>query len=244
MGRMQENFEAVTSGETDLYWSYDGTVLRQFVGDESSVDDAAEVYRKAKAVESKYDLVLGEATRMNNTWALSPRRVWCEEQDVHSLPDLAAYVRAGNDLSMAYDPDFRDRSDGLSGLAALYDFPDDAVEAIQANSVAYEEAAQRYETIDTGNVDMVQGLLADAWIDVHDLQPLADPDNYFFFYRPVPLVRGEAARTHPSLVDTVNRISPTIETAEEMRQLVRQVKIGKKDPRVVAREHLETNGLL
>lgn len=244
MGTSAENFEAVKRGQTDVYWSTDGTILRQFLDKERNVTEETDAYRSAKQIESKFDLVLGERAGMNNTWTLAPPRVWCEEQDVRSLPELAEFLSDGNDVVISCDTEFCDRSDGLPGFVDLYDLSEDISHALKNNVVVHEDTEDRYATVNSGAVDIVQGLLVDPWIDVYDLQPLTDPDDFFFYYHAVPLINGQTARKHPEIERVASRIGPTLQRVEDMRRLLRQVKIGGMDPRVVARQHLEENGLL
>ncbi|MDG5777900.1 glycine betaine ABC transporter substrate-binding protein [Haloarculaceae archaeon H-GB2-1] len=164
---------------------------------------------------------------------------------IDSLSALASAVKAGDDdVTVAVESDFRDRSDGWRGFLDSYEVPEDVQSALIENTRTVENTETRYEQITTPDVDLIQGLTVDAWIDVHDLDILADPDNFFPIYNPAPMVNGRTATEHPELIDTLDAIGPTLGDASEMRKLVRQVKVGNKDPRIVAREHLASSGLL
>ncbi|MFB6182937.1 MAG: methyl-accepting chemotaxis protein [Haloarculaceae archaeon] len=246
LGKTQANFDAVESGDVDLYWAYTGTINQTFLGDDSRIMDPEELYRLARdGIESRYDLALAERCHYNNSYVLSAPRVWCDETGVESLPELGEYVTDGNgDLAVAVESDFRDRDDGWRGFLEYYEVPDQLRDAVMDNTLTIENTEERYETITTTEVDLIQGLSVDAWIDVHDLAVLEDADNFFPIYNPAPLINGRTADAHPEIAETLNEVGPTLRDASDMRKLVRQMKVGEMDPRVVARGHLESHGLL
>ena len=84
----------------------------------------------------------------------------------------------------------------------------------------------------------------DALIDIHDLEALSDERQFFPIYNPAPLVRAEVLETDEEVLEELGRLAPTFGDVSEMRRLVRQVDIGKRHPRVVAREYLEATDLI
>jgi methyl-accepting chemotaxis protein len=245
-GVTEENFRQLRNGELDLYWEYTGTIHAQFLDRSESISDPQKLYETAKrGIESEYDLAYGTRATHNNTYGILAPRVWTEEQDVHSLDDLAAYANAKEgDLTAVVGPDFRDREDGWSGLLETHAFEPETVDAVWERTKTIDDAEERYEMIGRSTVDVTMGLTVDALIDIHDLVELEDTRQFFPIYNPAPLVRGDLAAENPALLDVLGQIGPTFTDVAEMRRLVRQVDIGKRHPRVVAREYLETVGLL
>jgi len=246
LGKTQENFEAVKRGETDVYWSYSGTMNREFIGDDTPIMDPDELYRIAKdGVESRFDLRVADKCDYNNSYVISAPRVWCDETGVGSLPELADYIKDGHDdVTVSLEGDFRDRSDGWAGYLDYYDVPPELRRTIMDNTRVIEEPAERYESITTPEVDLIQGLATEAYIDVHDLDILEDTDHFFPIYNPAPLINDQTANRHPEIAETLNTLGPTLSESGDMRRLVRQVKVGNKDPRAVARSHLDEHGLI
>mgnify|MGYP006274124927 CR=1 FL=1 len=245
-GVTEENFRQLRNGELDLYWEYTGTIHAQFLDRSESISDPQQLYEAAKrGIESEYDLAYGTRATHNNTYGILAPRVWTEEQDVHSLDDLAAYANANEgDLTAVVGPDFRDREDGWSGLLETHAFEPETVDAVWERTKTIDDAEERYEMIGRSTVDVTMGLTVDALIDIHDLVELEDTRQFFPIYNPAPLVRADLAAENPDLLDVLGQIGPTFTDVAEMRRLVRQVDIGKRHPRVVAREYLETVGLL
>ncbi|MFB6109760.1 MAG: glycine betaine ABC transporter substrate-binding protein [Halodesulfurarchaeum sp.] len=244
-GVTEENFEQLRNGDIDLYWEYTGTINAQFLDDTGSIADPQRLYETVtRGIESEYDLAYGARAAYNNTYAILAPRIWSEETGVHSLDDLAAYANANDgDLTAIVGPDFRDRADGWRGLLESHPFDPETVEAVWERTRTVDDAEKRYEMIGRSTVDVTMGLTVDALIDIHDLVELSDTRQFFPIYNPAPLVREDLAASNPDLMEALDRIGPTFTDVSEIRRLVRQVDIGKRHPRVVAREYLETAGL-
>jgi methyl-accepting chemotaxis protein len=244
-GGTEETHGKLRSGDLDLYWEYTGTIQGQLL-DGESISDPEELYRAAKrGIESATDLAYGRPIPYNNTYAMLAPRVWTEETGVHSLADLATYANEQDgDLTAVVGPDFRDRADGWKGLLETGAFEPDVREAVWERTETVADAEERYEMIGRSAVDVTMGLSVDALIDIHDLETLADERQFFPVYNPAPLVREEVLEAEDRVLDELARIAPTFGAVSEMRRLVREVDIGKRHPRVVAREYLEGEGLL
>ncbi|MGM0372444.1 MAG: glycine betaine ABC transporter substrate-binding protein, partial [Halobacteriota archaeon] len=245
-GVTEENFRQLRNGDLDLYWEYTGTIHGEFLDRTESITDTEKLYETAKqGIESTYQLRYGERATHNNTYGILAPRVWCENTGVHSLDDLATYANEHDgDLTAVVGPDFRDRDDGWRGLLETHGFEPDVQDAVWERTETIDASEERYEMIGRSTVDVTMGLTVDALIDIHDLEELEDRRQFFPIYNPAPLVRNDLVRSHPEVLDVLNRIGPTFEDVSEMRRLVRQVDIGKRHPRVVAHEYLETAGLL
>ncbi|APE95878.1 methyl-accepting chemotaxis sensory transducer [Halodesulfurarchaeum formicicum] len=245
-GVTEENFRQLRNGDLDLYWEYTGTIYGEFLDRTESITDTHKLYEAAKqGIESTYKLTYGERATHNNTYGILAPRVWCEETGVHSLDDLATYANEHDgEVTAVVGPDFRDRDDGWRGLLETHGFEPDVQDAVWERTATIDASEERYEMIGRSTVDVTMGLTVDALIDIHDLEELDDRRQFFPIYNPAPLVRNDLVQAHPEVMDVLNRIGPTFEDVSEIRRLVRQVDIGKRHPRVVAHEYLETAGLL
>ncbi|MFW6458251.1 MAG: methyl-accepting chemotaxis protein [Halodesulfurarchaeum sp.] len=245
-GVTEENFRMIRNGELDLYWEYTGTIHGQFLDETAKITDPEELYRAAKrGIESNFELAYGQRARHNNTYCILAPRIWSEETGVRSLEDLAAYANEHDgELTAVVGPDFRDRDDGWRGLLETHPFEPEVMDSVWERTQTIESADERYELIGRSTVDVTMGLTVDALIDIHDLEELDDQRQFFPIYNPAPLMRAELAREHTEAFEVLNTIGPTFQDVSEIRRLVRQVDIGKRHPRVVAREYLETEGIL
>lgn len=245
-GVTEETFGKLEQGEIDLYWEYTGTIYGQFLGNDDSITDPQQLYAEAKrGIETSYPFTYGNRTTHNNTYCILAPRVWSDETDVYSLDELAEYSNEnGGDLTAVVGPDFRDRDDGWKGLLETHDFEPEIADAVWDRTETVPDAEERYEMIGRSTIDVTMGLTVDALIDIHDLRELDDDRHFFPIYNPAPLIRDDVIDAAPEAIEVLNEIGPSFQDVSEIRRLVRQVDIGKRHPRVVAREYLETIGLI
>lgn len=85
-------FNALKSGDLDLYAEYTGTGLVNIL-DEGVINDPDEAYAYVKeAFQKRYDLMWLEPFGFNNTYTLTMRRDHAEELGIETISDLADYV--------------------------------------------------------------------------------------------------------------------------------------------------------
>ncbi|MEF8772674.1 glycine betaine ABC transporter substrate-binding protein [Halodesulfurarchaeum sp.] len=245
-GVTEETFGKLRNGELDMYWEYTGTIHGQFLNQSESITEPDRLYESAKrGIESQYEFTYGRRAQHNNTYCILAPRVWTEETGVRSLDELATYANeSGADLTAVVGPDFRDRDDGWRGLIESHDFNSESADAVWNRTETIGSSEERYEMIGRSTIDVTMGLTVDALIDIHDLEELTDKQQFFPIYNPGPLVRNDVLESNPDVMDVLDRIGPTFGEVSEIRRLVRQVDIGKRHPRVVAREYLESVDLL
>jgi methyl-accepting chemotaxis protein len=245
-GVTEETFGKLEAGEIDLYWEYTGTIYGHFLENTDSITDPDQLYTEAKrGIEAAYPFTYGARANHNNTYCILAPRVWSEETGVRSLDDLASYANEHDgDLTAVVGPDFRDRDDGWKGLLESHDFAPETVDAVWEQTETIDSSEERYEMIGRSTIDVTMGLTVDALIDIHDLRELDDERHFFPIYNPAPLVRNEVLEANPNALEVLGEIGPTFADVSEIRRLVRQVDIGKRHPRVVAREYLEEIGLI
>jgi osmoprotectant transport system permease protein len=75
------------------------------------------------------------------------------------------------------------------------------------------------------------------------LKVLEDDKNFFPPYYAVPMLKEETLKEHPELRKVINSLSGKL-TDEKMRELNYKVDSLKQSPAKVAKEFLETEGLL
>jgi osmoprotectant transport system permease protein len=94
LGGTMLSFDALRSGDIDLYPEYTGTGLVHILKREviADPDKSYQVVKEAFAAE--YDLVWLEPFGFNNTYTLTMRRKLAEHLGIQTISDLARYLRA------------------------------------------------------------------------------------------------------------------------------------------------------
>jgi osmoprotectant transport system permease protein len=226
-------YNALRSGGLDAYVEYTGTALTTILK-ESPRDDPREVLRRVRAAMARRDDVAClEPLGFENTFALLMRREQAERLGIRRLSDLRAHLGA---IRMGAGPEFMNRPDGYPGLVRAYGLDFAAQPREMDRNLLYQAVAQ-------GSIDLAAGDSTDGRIATLDLVVLEDDRRYFPPYEAVPLVRGEALRRHPGLEAALGRLAGRLDAAT-MRRLNHQVDGLHRDPAEVAREYLESAGLL
>lgn len=221
------------SGEIDLYPEYTGTGLLTVLKLPAS-SDQQEVYTTVKtAYEEDFGLVWLEPAPMNNAQALAMTQSQSDELGITTISDMAAQA---SDLVMIGPPEFEVREDGLPGLKAAYgDFELSAYKAV--------DPGLRYKGLVDGEADVAVAFGTDGEISAFDLVLLEDDQNLFPPYQVAPVVRQDALEANPDIADVLNTLAPLL-TTETMQQLNYEVSGNQREPAEVAREFLETQGLI
>ena len=245
-GATSAAWEGLTEGPLDLYWEYTGTLRLTHPPSREDLitDPTAQADAARETVESEYDLAVLQRAPFNNTYTIVTTPRWIDATGVDSLSGLAGHVNAGNtDETIALGPSFYDRADGWPGLLDHYEFDADAVRA-WGGDVEVVSLGLTYEFLATTEADLAMGFLTDGRIEVDDFEPLADDEQFWPIYSPCPCVSASLVDAHPSVQDALDRIGPSIDGPERIRELNAAVTVEGQSARQVARDHLAETGVI
>ncbi|MDM5154823.1 ABC transporter permease/substrate-binding protein [Bacillus sp. DX1.1] len=233
LGKTAFVFEALKSGEIDIYPEFSGTALSTFVKEEPKSTDGKAVYEQArKGMEQKYNMSMLKPMEYNNTYALAMPKKVAEQYNVKTISDLrnvAANVKAGFTL------EFADREDGYKGIQKLYNF--------QFVNVKTMEPKLRYSAIESGDVNVIDAYSTDSELEQYGLQVLEDDKGLFPPYQGAPLLKKETLQKYPELEKTLNKLAGKI-SDEEMRKMNYEVNVNGKSAEKVAQQYLQKEQLI
>lgn len=226
-------FNALRSGDIDLYAEYTGTGLVNILK-QKAIMDPANTYRTVKkAFEKKFDLVWLEPFGFNNTYTLTMRRTQAKSLGIKTISDLAQHKHT---LRPGFDAEFLERPDGYRGLIKHYGFEFSEKPKQMDPGLMYKALAEE-------GVDIIDGFATDGRIPAYELKILVDDKNFFPPYYAAPLIRKEILAKYPQLKALLNRLSGLInnETMSEMNYKVDKEQKSSSD---IARMFLSNNGLI
>jgi osmoprotectant transport system substrate-binding protein len=242
LGGSVTNFEALKSGESDLYWEYTGTSWATLPPKHDEViTDSEEIYSKVKSeFEEEHVITLLERSPFNNTYVLLTREQWADEQGVSTLSDFATWVKDGNtDNTVVMNAEFEQRDDGWPGVTDHYGFSD-AASDLNVKNVG---SSLTYKVVGNGDAILGSGFNTNPKILKFDLMSLEDDEGFFPVYNPAPMVRQEVLDENPAIEEPVNEIANSLST-DAIRSLNQKVSIEGKDARTVAENYLKSEGLV
>lgn len=242
LGGSVTNFEALKSGESDLYWEYTGTSWATLPPKHDEViTDPAEIYNKVETeFEDEYGITLLDRAPFNNTYVLLVREEWAEETGITSLSEFAKWVKNGHtDATVVMNAEFEQREDGWPGVTDHYGFVD-AAEKLNTKNVG---SALTYQVVGNGEAVMGSGFNTNPKILKFDLTPLKDDEGFFPVYNPAPMTRQEVVDENAAIEEPLGKIADAL-TTDAIRSLNRKVSIDQKDARTVAKNFLQSEGIV
>ena len=164
------------------------------------------------------------------------RRKHAEKLEVQTISDLAAYIRNGGEIAVAFDAEFFTRPDGYPGLRKHYgfEFP---------GKPKQMDPGFMYRTIADEGVDVIDGFATDGRIPAYGLVTLEDDKGFFPPYYAAPLVRQSTLEKHPQLEALLNKLAGRI-SDDTMQKLNYEVDENGRKAANVAREFLISQGLI
>ncbi|MBC7217732.1 MAG: glycine/betaine ABC transporter substrate-binding protein [Candidatus Caldatribacterium sp.] len=224
---------ALVNGEIDLYPEYTGTAWQEVLRKENIIRDPLELYEAVKKeYRERFGLVWLPLFGFNNTFTLAVRRESAEKDNLTTFSDLA---RVSEKYVFGAEPDFFERKDGYENLVATYGF--------RFRGVKQMAIALKYPAILSREVDVINAFSTDGLLRKFDLVILQDDKNFFPSYFCAPVVRGEIVERYPEVAEVLGRLAGRI-TDEEMTEMNYLVDEERRDPKDVARDFLEREGLI
>lgn len=172
-------FEALKSGNIDLYPEYTGTIALELLHSKEAIP-LDEMNRELAPMGLGVAVPLG----FNDGYALAVRNTDRQRLDLARISDLAAHP----DLRLGLSHEFLGRADGWPGLAARYRLPQQPTGL--DHGVAYQALAQ-------SEVDVIDIYSTDAQIQHYGLFVLPDDAAFFPRYDAVLLYRLDVPQRFP-----------------------------------------------
>ncbi len=231
LGATQIAFRALRSGAIDVYPEYTGTGLLAILHREPLYDPQRVFAEVSREFAERYDTRWLPPLGFENTYAIAVRRGTADSFALASLSDLAEREA---DFTAGFTADFIGRPDGLPGLRQAYGLDLADVRALLP--------AVKYQALDAGDVDVIDGYSTDGFIARYDLVVLRDDRRFFPPYQAAALVNGAFARARPGAVSVLTELSGRI-TEEMMRGWNRRLEDAGEPVDLVAGSALVALGL-
>jgi osmoprotectant transport system substrate-binding protein len=233
---------ALTSGEIDTYWEYNGTAWISFFKETEPIADRIEQYEVvAERDLEENDLHWLQPAEFNNTYALAfPSEAAEELGNPETLSDLGDLIAEDPDAAtLCVESEFSARDDGLPGMEETYgyQFPKDNVTVLDT-AIVYS-AADKQDPCNFGEV-----FTSDGRVSALDLTVLEDDQGFFPLYNPSPVFTDSVYSEYGEELDAIfDPISEAL-TQEEMTALNERVSVDLELPEDVAEDWMSENGFI
>lgn len=224
-------FNAMKSGDVDLYVEYTGTGLVDIMK-QNSIPDKNKVYNVVKNFfDKKYNMEWLKPLGFNNTYVLSMKKKLADEYNINTISDLS---KLSNNFTLGSTMEFLNRTDGYLGLQKTYN--------INFKDTKGLDGGLRYSALNKNETQVTDAFSTDGLLKKFDLKTLKDDKNFFPPYYAVPVVKEETLKKYPKLKSVLEKLGGII-NEDEMRTLNYKVDNG-QDPKKVAEDFLRNKGLI
>ncbi|MBM7646754.1 osmoprotectant transport system permease protein [Scopulibacillus daqui] len=233
MGKTSFVFNALKSGDIDIYPEFSGTAISTFLKEKAASTDKSKVYEQARdGMLKKYHMAMLEPMAYNNTYVLAVPQKTAEQYHLHTISDLK---RVESSIKPGFTLEFTDRPDGYKGIQKLY--------GIHFSNVKTMEPALRYNAVKKGDINLVDAYSTDSELAQYHLKVLKDDKHLFPPYQGAPMMRKETLEKYPEIKKALNKLSGKI-TDAQMREMNYKVNVKGEPAEKVAKDYLIKAGLL
>ncbi len=233
IGPTDVTLQALKSGALTMYPEYLNTFDSAIAGYRHGFRSRLSAYRAAQRYGLTHGLSLLDTTPFSDTDAIAVTVAFAHDNGLRTIYDLR---RVAGTMAIAGAPQLAQSAPGLPELSSAYGVTPGSFKALP---VGAQYAALNAGTVQAAYVNSTDGQLASG-----DYRLLADHRRIFGWGNVMPVVSTKALVDEgPVFVATIERVSRML-TMPVMRQLNDAVDVAKQDPAAVAKQFLETHGLL
>ncbi|HYE34743.1 glycine betaine ABC transporter substrate-binding protein [Methylocaldum sp.] len=204
-------WQALLTGEIDLYAEYTGTLMEEIFADRLQGRRDLATLRRVLAGEG---VLMSEPLGFNNTYALGMPAARADRLGISTISGL----REHPELKFGFSNEFMARADGWPGLRQAYRLPHRAVIGLD-HDLAYRGLA-------SGSLDVTDIYTTDADIQYYSLRVLQDDRGYFPDYRAVFLYRADLTGRQPAVLPALRQLEGQI-SEETMIAMNAEAKLDK-----------------
>ncbi|YCK81449.1 glycine betaine ABC transporter substrate-binding protein [Arthrobacter sp. D3-18] len=226
---------AFETGQFAGYWEYTGTSWITYNKQTTPIKDKAEMFKAVKDADAKKGIAWLDPAPLNNTYAFAIREDKAKELGIKSLSDVAKLP--ASEQTFCVESEFSTRDDGWPGLSKEYGLSPDAKVSMLDTGVIYT-ATHKGQDCNFGEV-----FETDGRIPALKLQVMEDDKKFFPIYQGALTIKADILAKYPAIAEIMAKVSPKL-TTEVMQQLNAKADVDGEDPEDIAKEWLESEGLI
>jgi osmoprotectant transport system substrate-binding protein len=221
---------ALESGEVNLIPEYSGSIL-DFLSKSATANSPTDVKSALDAALPSSLKALTPSTAADSD-SLNVTAAFAKTNDLKSISDLSKL----SSVTLAANPEFQTRPDGIPGLQKVYGLTNLKFQAISDGG-----GLQTLAALQNGSVQVADIYSTTPFILTSNLVTLTDPKSLFASQEVVPIV--SSSKISAKLTSVLNKVSAKL-TTKDLLSLNGEVSgTSKTDPAVAAKNWLKQAGL-
>lgn len=232
LGGTMVPWNALTSGQIDMYCEYTGTglvdILKQPVTEDPNL-----AYQTVKQMyPSKFHIDWLQPIGFNDTYAIAVSQATAQKYNLKTISDLAAVA---SKLVFGAEPEYFSRPDGYPGLIKTY--------GLHFSSTKEINVGLKYEAAGSNQVQVIDVFSTDGDLTKYNMVVLQDDKNFFPPYYAAPIVREDTLKAYPQVSSILNKLAGKLDNTA-MQKLNYDVDVQHQSDTAVAKQFLQSIGLL
>jgi osmoprotectant transport system substrate-binding protein len=224
--------KALVSGGIDAYPEYTGVAVAVSAGKDIIPKSAEETLSLATEFYESRGQTVSDATPFFDVDAIATTK---ETADAEGLTTVADLKKLGS-FTVGARPEFKDRYQGFRGMQEVYGLTD-----AKFKQLAF---GLQYQALDSGDIEAANVFSTDAQLAGGKYTVLEDPEGVFGFQNVVFVIdQAKLDELGPDLMGIINDVNALL-TNDAMQAMNAAVDIDKQEPKDVAQEFLQANGML
>jgi osmoprotectant transport system substrate-binding protein len=233
IGPTEVSIQAVASGNLSMYPEYLDVWNESVAGSKRTFSSPRRAYGNAERYARAHGLELLLPTPFSDTEAIAVTGAYANTNQLRTLDDLR---RVGTTLTLGAPPEFAQSPTGLPAVEQAYGFTPAAVKSLNIGA--------QYQALDQGTVQAAYVNTTDGQLYNRGYRVLQDPRAVFGVGNVVPVVSQKVLAAEGSAFEgTIDSVSGLL-SMRVIRQLNSEVDVYNDDPAAVAKEFLQSNGLV
>jgi osmoprotectant transport system substrate-binding protein len=225
--------KALVSKQIDGYPEYTGVSQSVVFKQDALPKSPEETQQVVKDLYEKRGQAVSDATPFQDTDAIATTKEFAAKNNLKSVADLKDIPP----FTLGARPEFKNRFNGLKGMAQVYGVKD---------NLKFKQLALglQYPSLDKGDVDTANVFSTDAQLASGKYTVLEDPKGVFGFQNVYFVINKDKLQAlgGQSFMDVINSVNKLL-TPEAMTSMNAAVDLDKKKPADVAKAFLDANNL-
>lgn len=223
-------YQAIKSGQVDLYPEYTGTIALAYLKAHIVGKTPAQIAKIAKDGVAKENLTTLAYAPGNDAQGIAIKTSVAKKYNIKTISDLQ---KKANKIRFASQGEFDKREDGIPGLEKKYG-------KFNFKSEKVYDPSLKYKVLARGDGDVTPASTTEGQLATKEFFALKDDKNFWPAYNLVPLVRNKTLKANPGIKKVLNKIDKKL-TTKELTLLNKKVDVDGKSYQSVAQEWVKKN---
>lgn len=223
-------YQAIKSGQVDLYPEYTGTIAMTYLNEHIVGKDAKDIAKTARKGMAKQHLTNLNYAPGNDAQGIAIRTSVAKKYGIKTISDLQ---KKSNKIRFASQGEFDKREDGIPGLEKVYG-------KFNFKSHKVYDPSLKYQILAKGEGDIIPASTTEGQLATGKFFALKDNKQFWPAYNLVPLVRDNTLKSNPGIKKILNKIDKKL-TTKELQKLNKKVDVDGQSYQKVAQDWVKAN---